>query len=150
MRVAPEDRAAYHAAASIASNFVVTLEAAAERLAATAGVDRAALAPLVRAAVDTWAELGPERALTGPIARGDEGTVARQREAVLARTPGARAAVRRAGRRHARARPPGGAGVITDHDQGRDARPHCARRAPPGAASGSCRRWAPSTPATTR
>ena len=49
--------------------------------------DRAALAPLVRAAVETWAELGPERALTGPIARGDEGTVARQREAVLERTP---------------------------------------------------------------
>jgi predicted short-subunit dehydrogenase-like oxidoreductase (DUF2520 family) len=87
MRVAPEDRAAYHAAASVASNFVVTLGAAAERLAATAGVDRAALAPLVRAAVETWAELGPERALTGPIARGDEGTVARQREAVLDRTP---------------------------------------------------------------
>jgi predicted short-subunit dehydrogenase-like oxidoreductase (DUF2520 family) len=87
MRVAPEDRAAYHAAASIASNFVVTLEAAAERLAATAGVDRAALAPLVRAAVETWAELGPERALTGPIARGDEGTVGRQREALLERTP---------------------------------------------------------------
>jgi predicted short-subunit dehydrogenase-like oxidoreductase (DUF2520 family) len=87
MRVAPEDRAAYHAAASIASNFLVTLEAAAERLAATAGVDRAALAPLVRAAVDTWVELGAERALTGPIARGDEGTVARQREAVLERTP---------------------------------------------------------------
>jgi len=87
MRVAPEDRAAYHAAASIASNFVVTLEAAAERLAATAGVDRAALAPLVRAAVETWAELGPERALTGPIARGDEGTVARQRQAVTERTP---------------------------------------------------------------
>jgi len=87
MRVAAEDRAAYHAAASIASNFIVTLEAAAERLAATAGVDRAALAPLVRAAVETWAELGAERALTGPIARGDEGTVARQREAVLERTP---------------------------------------------------------------
>jgi predicted short-subunit dehydrogenase-like oxidoreductase (DUF2520 family) len=87
MRVAPEDRAAYHAAASIASNFVVTLEAAAERLAATAGVDRAALAPLVRAAVETWAELGPERALTGPIARGDETTVARQRAAVAERTP---------------------------------------------------------------
>ena len=87
MHVAPEDRAAYHAAASIASNFVVTLEAAAERLAATAGVDRAALAPLVRAAVETWAELGPERALTGPIARGDEATVARQREALVERAP---------------------------------------------------------------
>ena len=87
MRVAAEDRAAYHAAASIASNFLVTLEAAAERLAGTAGVDRAALAPLVRAAVDTWVELGGERALTGPIVRGDEGTVARQRAAVLERTP---------------------------------------------------------------
>jgi predicted short-subunit dehydrogenase-like oxidoreductase (DUF2520 family) len=86
-RVAPEDRAAYHAAASIASNFLVTLEGAAERLAATAGVGRAELAPLVRAAVESWERLGAERALTGPIVRGDEATVARQRAAVLERTP---------------------------------------------------------------
>jgi predicted short-subunit dehydrogenase-like oxidoreductase (DUF2520 family) len=85
--VADEDRVAYHAAASIASNFLVTLEGAAERLAATAGVDRAQLAPLVRAAVDDWAERGAEDALTGPIARGDEETVARQRAAVAERTP---------------------------------------------------------------
>ena len=38
--VADEDRAAYHAAASIAANFLVTLEGAAERLADTAGVAR--------------------------------------------------------------------------------------------------------------
>ena len=81
------DRAAYHAAASMASNFLVTLEAAAERLAATAGVDRAALAPLVRATVENWAAVGPERALTGPIARGDEETVARQRAALAERAP---------------------------------------------------------------
>lgn len=87
IRVAAEDRAAYHAAASIASNFLVTLEGAAERLAATTGVDREALAPLVRAAVEDWVRLGAERALTGPIVRGDEGTVARQREAIAARTP---------------------------------------------------------------
>jgi predicted short-subunit dehydrogenase-like oxidoreductase (DUF2520 family) len=86
-RVQEEDRAAYHAAASIASNFLVTLEGAAERLAATAGVERALLAPLVRAAVDNWAERGAEAALTGPIARGDEETVARQRAAVAERTP---------------------------------------------------------------
>ena len=86
-RIAPEDRAAYHAAASIASNFLVTLEGAAERLAATAGVDRARLVPLVRAAVESWAVLGAERALTGPIVRGDEATVARQRAVVLERTP---------------------------------------------------------------
>jgi predicted short-subunit dehydrogenase-like oxidoreductase (DUF2520 family) len=86
-RVADEDRAAYHAAASIASNFLVTLEGAAERLAATAGVDRELLAPLVRAAVENWAARGVEHALTGPIARGDEETVARQRAAVEERAP---------------------------------------------------------------
>jgi predicted short-subunit dehydrogenase-like oxidoreductase (DUF2520 family) len=86
-RIADEDRAAYHAAASIASNFVVTLEGAAERLAATAGVDRALLAPLVRAAVEDWAERGAADALTGPIARGDEATVARQRAAIAERAP---------------------------------------------------------------
>ena len=48
---------------------------------------RAALAPLVRATVDNWATLGPERALTGPVARGDELTVAAQREAVRATAP---------------------------------------------------------------
>jgi predicted short-subunit dehydrogenase-like oxidoreductase (DUF2520 family) len=86
-RVVGEDRAAYHAAASIASNFLVTLEGAAERLAATAGVERELLAPLVRAAVENWAARGAEDALTGPIARGDEDTVARQRDAVAERTP---------------------------------------------------------------
>ena len=44
-----------------------------------AGMERADLLPLVRATVENWARLGPERALTGPVARGDEDTVARQR-----------------------------------------------------------------------
>jgi predicted short-subunit dehydrogenase-like oxidoreductase (DUF2520 family) len=87
VRIAPEDRAAYHAAASIASNFLVTLGDAAERLGAEAGLAREQLVPLVRAAVENWATLGPERALTGPVARGDEPTVARQRAAVAQRTP---------------------------------------------------------------
>lgn len=86
-----EQRPAYHAAASIASNFLVALEAAAEEVAAGAGLEpaeaRAALAPLVRATVESWVELGPERALTGPVARGDELTVAAQREAVRATAP---------------------------------------------------------------
>jgi predicted short-subunit dehydrogenase-like oxidoreductase (DUF2520 family) len=85
--VADQDRVAYHAAASIASNFLITLEAAAERLAATAGVDREALIPLVRATVENWATLGAEDALTGPVARGDAQTVERQRAAVAERTP---------------------------------------------------------------
>jgi predicted short-subunit dehydrogenase-like oxidoreductase (DUF2520 family) len=85
--VADADRAAYHAAGAIAANFLVTIEAAAERLAATAGVPREALVPLARAAVENWAALGAERALTGPIARGDEDVVARHREAIAARAP---------------------------------------------------------------
>ena len=86
-----EGRPAYHAAASMASNFLVTLEAAAERVAAAAGLDghqaRALLAPLVRRTVDNWAALGPERALTGPVARGDEQTVSVQRAAVERAAP---------------------------------------------------------------
>jgi predicted short-subunit dehydrogenase-like oxidoreductase (DUF2520 family) len=85
-QLADAARPAYHAAASIASNFLVTLEATAERVAAGAGLEgdqaRALLAPLVRATVENWAEQGPARALTGPVARGDAETVARQRQAV--------------------------------------------------------------------
>ncbi len=80
------DRGAYHAAASIASNFLVTLESAAERLAASAGCDRDSLLPLVRQTVNNWAVAG-SGSLTGPIARGDEATVERQRQAVAQRTP---------------------------------------------------------------
>jgi predicted short-subunit dehydrogenase-like oxidoreductase (DUF2520 family) len=87
VEVADEDRAAYHAAASIAANFLVTLEGAAERLGATAGVPRELLAPLARAALENWAADGAERALTGPVARGDEATIARQREAIEERAP---------------------------------------------------------------
>jgi len=81
------DRVAYHAAASIASNFLVTLEDAAERIAATAGLPRELLEPLVRASVDNWARLGAARALTGPVARGDAETVGSQRTAVHERAP---------------------------------------------------------------
>ena len=79
-------RGAYHAAASIASNFLVTLEAAAESMAGAAGIApdeaRELLGPLVRSTVENWIALGPERALTGPVARRDEATVAAQRAAV--------------------------------------------------------------------
>lgn len=85
--VRDEDRALYHAAASLAANYLVTLEGEAERLMAAVGVDRAMVAPLVRAAVESWATDGAARALTGPILRGDAATVARQREALAARAP---------------------------------------------------------------
>jgi predicted short-subunit dehydrogenase-like oxidoreductase (DUF2520 family) len=87
VEIADADRPAYHAAASMASNFLVTLEDAAATLMATTGAERSILVPLVQAALDNWAELGGEDAITGPIVRGDVDVVARQRAAVAARTP---------------------------------------------------------------
>jgi predicted short-subunit dehydrogenase-like oxidoreductase (DUF2520 family) len=86
-----DGRAAYHAAASVASNFLVTLQAAAESIASGAGLApdeaRALLVPLLRRTVDNLAELGPVGALTGPVARGDERTVEAQRAAVAEIAP---------------------------------------------------------------
>jgi predicted short-subunit dehydrogenase-like oxidoreductase (DUF2520 family) len=76
-QVPEERRAAYHAAASVASNFLVALQESAADLLREAGVAdaRELLAPLVLRSAANWAEHGPD-ALTGPIARGDEATVA--------------------------------------------------------------------------
>src|SRR5688500_7324964 len=70
-------RTAYHAAAVMASNHLVALLGAVERVAATAGVPLDAFLDLVRGTVDNVAVLGPAGALTGPVARGDWDTVAR-------------------------------------------------------------------------
>ncbi len=87
IEVPPERRALYHAAASMASNFLVTLEHAAERLARASGLDRVMLAPLVRASVENWIATGFEGAITGPIARGDRMVAGAQRDAVAAAAP---------------------------------------------------------------
>jgi predicted short-subunit dehydrogenase-like oxidoreductase (DUF2520 family) len=86
--VSEERRAAYHAAAAIASNFLVALEESATELLGRAGVEdaRELLVPLVLRTAANWAEDGAE-ALTGPIARGDEETVARHREALAELAP---------------------------------------------------------------
>ena len=84
--VAEEDRTAYHAAASLASNALVALQVAAAELAATAGVPASALQPLARASLAQVGADGPA-ALTGPAARGDWATVDAQRAAVAERTP---------------------------------------------------------------
>ena len=81
------DRDLYHAAASLASNYLVTLEGAAERLAGIVGVDRELLLPLVRTAVENWGRLGTRQALTGPIVRGDLATTKRQQAAIAQRAP---------------------------------------------------------------
>ena len=71
----------YHAAAVMASNYEVTLIDAALELMQHAGIGRAvaleALASLVLATTENVLACGPEAALTGPIRRGDAGTVQR-------------------------------------------------------------------------
>jgi predicted short-subunit dehydrogenase-like oxidoreductase (DUF2520 family) len=86
--IAEEDRAAYHAAASIASNFLVALqESAVELLGTTTAEDpRELLSPLVLRTAANWSDRGAG-ALTGPIARGDEDTVRRHLEALRERAP---------------------------------------------------------------
>lgn len=85
--VPDELRAVYHAAASMASNYLVTIEDAADRLSSATGVERRHLARLAQSALDNWTRVGGRAALTGPIVRGDETTVARQRTAVERQTP---------------------------------------------------------------
>jgi predicted short-subunit dehydrogenase-like oxidoreductase (DUF2520 family) len=81
-------RAAYHAAAAIASNFLIALEEAAAELLERAGVEdpRELLAPLVLRTAANWADRGPS-ALTGPIARGDAATVVRHLDALREAAP---------------------------------------------------------------
>jgi predicted short-subunit dehydrogenase-like oxidoreductase (DUF2520 family) len=74
-----EDKALYHAAAVLGSNYVVTLLALATDLWLRLGVERAeglrALLPLLKGAVANLESAGLPGALTGPIARGDAATV---------------------------------------------------------------------------
>lgn len=82
--VADGDRAAYHAAAVVASNHIVVLLGQVERIAHQAHVPFAAFFDLVRASVDNAEALGPRAALTGPAARGDLDTIARHLAALAA------------------------------------------------------------------
>jgi predicted short-subunit dehydrogenase-like oxidoreductase (DUF2520 family) len=72
----------------MASNFLVALEESAAGLLAETGVDdaREMLAPLVLRTAANWSERGAD-ALTGPIARGDEATVAAHLEALDVHAP---------------------------------------------------------------
>lgn len=76
--VPEEARLRYHTALSHAANHLMTLLGEAGDLLREAGVSDASrvLAPLAGAALDNVLRLG-DRALTGPVARGDAGTVAR-------------------------------------------------------------------------
>ena len=83
--VLPEaSRPAYHAALAHGANHLVTLVGQAVRVLAAAGVEdgAATLGPLLAAALDRALTEGAELALTGPVSRGDAGTVRSHVEAL--------------------------------------------------------------------
>jgi len=81
LAVPAEGRAGYHLAACFAANYVVTLVWDATRLLEEAGIPRrrtlTALLPLIRSTVANLERDGLPDALTGPVARGDDVTLAR-------------------------------------------------------------------------
>jgi predicted short-subunit dehydrogenase-like oxidoreductase (DUF2520 family) len=100
--VANEKRSLYHAALAHGANHLVTLVNEAADLLRDAGVvqPEKVLGPLLHAALDNALRMG-DNALTGPVARGDAGTIARH-VAVLGETnPESLAAYRALARRTA-------------------------------------------------
>ncbi len=79
--LADDARSLYHAGAAIASNYLVTLHEAASRLFEAAGAPPEALVPLMTRTIENGFEL------TGPIARGDWGTVERHVAAIREAVP---------------------------------------------------------------
>ena len=88
--IAEENRALYHAALAFAANHLVTLVAEAATLLRDAGAEtpNRMLGPLLGAALDNALRFG-DAGLTGPVARGDDGTVAAHVAAIAAAEPGA-------------------------------------------------------------
>ena len=93
--VSEEDRILYHAALCHVANHLVTLVQQASRMLDFAGVDapHEKFAPLARAALENSLEKG-FAALSGPLLRGDAGTVAQHVDALHAKAPDLEAAYR--------------------------------------------------------
>ena len=87
----PSDKVIYHAAAVIAYNYLVTLVKLSTDLWQTFGVSREeatrALMPLLRGTLNNIEKVGIPNCLTGPIARGDTGTVEKHIKALEKTAP---------------------------------------------------------------
>lgn len=85
-RIASRAKAIYHAGAVFASNYLVVVEAVAQRLLRHAGLSDAdawaALRPLVEGTLENLSRAEPRDALTGPVARADTATIVRHLEAL--------------------------------------------------------------------
>jgi len=86
VRLTPDQRILTHLAMTIASNFTVSLVRIAEEIMESAGIDdttvHTMLMPLFKQTARNIAESGTLTALTGPIARGDDGVVRRHLSAL--------------------------------------------------------------------
>jgi predicted short-subunit dehydrogenase-like oxidoreductase (DUF2520 family) len=89
--LADDKRSLYHAAATVACNYLVTLEYLADELFVKAGVpERVTLSlflPLVQATLENLAARGPVDALTGPLSRGDAATIIKHLDALASDAP---------------------------------------------------------------
>jgi predicted short-subunit dehydrogenase-like oxidoreductase (DUF2520 family) len=86
--VEEQDRPMYHAGLAHGANHLVTLVAQAIQVVGSAGVQdpQRLMTPLLQAALDNALRLG-DSALTGPVARGDAGTVAAHLTQLSQQTP---------------------------------------------------------------
>lgn len=85
-RLRPEAKQLYHLSACIFSNYLVTLMAAGMTALENSGIAPEegfkAMLPLIQGTIANIDRLGPARALTGPIARGDRSTIAQHIQAL--------------------------------------------------------------------
>lgn len=89
--IAEEDKPLYHAAACLASNYLTTLMYTVEEIYLSLGMDQTealnAFWPLVRGTMNNLETKGVIQALTGPIARGDAGTIEKHLTAIQEKMP---------------------------------------------------------------
>jgi predicted short-subunit dehydrogenase-like oxidoreductase (DUF2520 family) len=85
-RILPEHKRLYHLSACIFSNYLVTLLQAGltalEQSGIPPGDGLTAMLPLIQGTIANAVQMGPARALTGPIARGDALTIQHHLEAL--------------------------------------------------------------------
>jgi len=97
----PGDKVVYHAAAVFACNYMVTLVELATDLWQTLGVPQKeatkALIPLLRGTVNNINNIGLPDCLTGPISRGDLGTISKHLTALKDKNPSLLAAYKQLG-----------------------------------------------------
>ncbi len=91
VRLAPGSKAAYHAGAVLAAGGFIALLDAIVELGAVAGLDEAGAlgiyGPLIEGTLDNARALGVRAALTGPMTRGDQGTLVAHLDALARHAP---------------------------------------------------------------